>query len=302
MISLNKLTFPTAQLLLAFSAIVTWQSYLAISDTPVKSAYDSKREALYLPSGKGLHFISFGFRNILANVLWFNAINYFGKHYATDRNFKWLGHMCNLVTDLNPRALHVYHFGGMMLAWEANLPESSVELVTKGIKHLPSDWSLMYLRGFTYMYFLKDNVRAKEDFVAAAKLPNAPAFIATLASKKLADLNSPQQAITFLNDMIRNTTDATVRSALEARLKEAIFAFSLDVLEEKVLLFQARRGTLPQDLSELVKESYLPSLPKDPYGGEFIIEQGQIRSTSGRKRSKAYSSKTKDQQELNNDI
>ena len=74
-------------------------------------------EVLYLPNGTALDFISFGYRNFLADVLWFQTVNYFGKHFRTDRNYEWLAKMCDLVTDLDPGAAHAYEFAALMLAW-----------------------------------------------------------------------------------------------------------------------------------------------------------------------------------------
>src|SRR5204863_759985 len=86
------------------SAVVSYRNVAAIhAGVKENSHYE---EILYVPNGTGLRFMSFGYTNILANLLWFNTINYFGKHYRADRNYKWLGHMCGLVTELDPHAIH----------------------------------------------------------------------------------------------------------------------------------------------------------------------------------------------------
>jgi hypothetical protein len=176
-------------------------------------------EVLYLPSGVGLRFLSFGYQNTLSQLLWFNTISYFGKHYRQDQNYRWLGHMCSLVTALNPLAKHTYLFCSAMLAWEANEVELSNSLLTQSMRYHPDDWYLYYLRGFNYTYFLKDQRRGHEDFVAASKLPNANLLVVRLAAKTLSQLESPETAIEFLMDAIERTSDPSAKHALRVRLE-----------------------------------------------------------------------------------
>lgn len=185
-----------------------------------RSAKLNHDKPLYLPNGSALDLISFGFKNMLARVLWFQTINYFGKQYANEKNFRWLFHMCDLVTTLDPKALHVFRFGAVMLAWEANAPHLSIELLDKAISHRPNDWIFYYLRGFTYMFFLKENERAREDFLKGARLPEAPPIMARLATRVASDAQNDQEAILLLEDLIRTTPDPTAREALTSRLLE----------------------------------------------------------------------------------
>ena len=175
------------------------------------------REVLYLPSGRGLELISFGFKNALADILWFNTVSYFGKHYRLDRNYTWLGHMCSLITELDPRARQIFEFCSLMLAWEAQKTTDAFTILNRGLKAEPGYWRYYYLRGMTYAFFLKDSNLAREDFVTGAKLPGSPVFMAKLASKKIA-LSDPDTAIEFLQEVIASASDQTQRRALMRRL------------------------------------------------------------------------------------
>ena len=178
-------------------------------------------DALYLPDGRALHALTMGHDRVLADLLWFKTVSYFGKHYATDKNYVWLFHMCDLVTTLSPRATHVYTFGATMLAWEAHAPEQAMRLLDKAILTITDDWYLYYLRGFTAMFFLHDHGRAKEDFLKAAKLPNAHVIVQRLAARELTQGDDPQEAVLLLQDLLRQATDPIVQRALRERLEEA---------------------------------------------------------------------------------
>ena len=120
---------------------------------------DKDHEALYLPSLESVEFVTFGYKNIVADLLWFKTISYFGKHYATDRNYSWLSHMCDLVTTLDKHALASYQFCANMLSWEADTPQLAIDLLSKAIQNNPNSWRMPYLRGFTYLFFLKNKVK-----------------------------------------------------------------------------------------------------------------------------------------------
>ncbi len=221
-----RLPILQAILLLALVAMAGF-ALLGMKETRISSvdgalASPVEGEVLYLPSGKALHFVSFGYTNALSQVLWLNTISYFGKHFRLDQNYRWLAHMCTIVSDLNPQAEQVYHFCSAMLAWEANSPRESVAILSHGISVRPQDWYLYYLRGFVYMFFLHDAERARDDFVAAAKLPGVELFVVRLAAKKLAELESPQTAIEFLEEAMVRTKDPLARQALSNKLQRIL--------------------------------------------------------------------------------
>lgn len=208
-------------LLLALFFTITFTSLheLHPSET-VLSDPDQMREVLYLPSGELLGGLSLGYRNFLADVIWLNAINYFGKHFKTDRNYLWLYHMCDLVTTLDPGAAHVYKFAANMLSWEANLPEKSILMLDKAVRNSPDNWEFYYLRGFTWLYFIKDYERAEADLKIAASKPEVPAMVGRIAAKVALNREDPQVVKQFLIDLIRNATDPNAKKALIARLQE----------------------------------------------------------------------------------
>lgn len=206
--------------ILLCAALLCALSYKKVTHIYNSSAKQTVDEVLYLPNGKGLQFISFGYRNVLSHTLWFNTINYFGKHFKGDRNYTYLNHMCNLVTDLNPKMIYVYDFCGLMLAWEANLIPESIALLDKAVAIFPNDWKFLYLRGMTKLVFQKDTEAATADFLLASKLPNVHPIVIRLTAKKLTQTNSTESAIEFLEEMIKNSAQESERTALTGKLEQ----------------------------------------------------------------------------------
>jgi hypothetical protein len=138
-------------------------------------------EFVYLPPSQFLRAVALRYEHVLANVLWFRTISYFGQHYHTDRAYPWLAHMCQTVTDLDPSAEDVYRFGGVILLWEADRVDDGIALLEKGACNLPDSWRLHYVLGFSY-YFFKDDVDAASgELAVAARLPDQGAVQAALA-------------------------------------------------------------------------------------------------------------------------
>ncbi len=243
-------------------------------------------DVIFLPNGKALEALSLGYKNALADLLWFKTISYFGKHYRSDQDYRWFGHMCDLVSTLDPKREHVYEFCSTLLAWEAQAPQKAITLLNRATAEFPEHWRFFYLRAFTYMYFLQDDHKAKEDLVHASKLPNVQPIVRRLAAKKIATLQDPKSAVEFLSELITQSKDPYQAKALKKRLKEARYELDLQTLEQAVLVFKQNAARTPRDLQELQSAGIIAALPKDPFGGEyyFDLQSGEVKSTSNRKR------------------
>ena len=253
----------------------------------------SLKDPLYLPSLEGIRFLSFGYSAMVSDAFWLNTVSYFGKHYATDQNYRWLHHMCNLVFELNPRVYEPYYFCATMMAWEIKDHSSAINILTKAIVAHPNDWYFPYQRGFYRMYFAHDTNGAKEDFIKSSKLPAAHPIAARLAAKTISELEEPTTAISFISELIERNSDPHQRSALEERLKELYLERDLALLEKATKIFTERYGRVPSQLQELVEQGIVNKIPIEPFGADYVINQkdGSIVSSSGRKRLHHYGAK-----------
>lgn len=233
---------------------------------------EQRRELLYLPSGESLEVLSLGYKNAFSDYLWFKAINYFGAHINSDRNLPWLYHFCDIVTTLNPRAMHVYEFGSTMLSWELGRPEESLRLLNRAIAHSPENWRLFYLRGFNQMYFLKNPHEAKKDFLKGANIKDAPPFLATLAAKKALELDEPEQVIPLLTQLLSQTKETGARKTLQRRLDDAVVKRDIKVLRMGVDIHKERVGSLPQSLEDLFARGIVQGKLIPPDGGQYVLE------------------------------
>jgi len=257
--------------------------FAIVVGSPEQRAASHVDEPLYLPNGRAIELLSFGYRNALSDYLWMQTISYFGKHYQSDKKYDWLAHQCKLVTKLNPKSFEPFYLCTSLLAWEANDPASAIELLDEAVNAQPDTWLFFYFRGFYRLYFNHDNHGAKSDFIAASKRPDAHPIAARLASKSMAELESSESAIEFLTSAINATQDENARNALQARLKELVY-------EDNLSSIASALKSMPEakTLKELYEAGLYQGPNKDPFGGEYLILEGIAKSTSAYKRLSEY--------------
>jgi len=238
---------------------------------------------VYVPDPRFLRIASLGYTSAVADILWFRTISYFGAHYRSDRLYPWLAKMCDVVTDLDPRAQYVYRFAGVILPWEAKRPDDGIALLDKGIKNFPDYWLFYYLQG-TNLYFFKDDLKRAATYLGrAAELPGADPYAVRLAAAMYQQGFDPATAESFLRELANSTPDPTMRKVVEVRLKELKIAHDFDALETAVRRYRTQTGELPPNLQALVQAGMLSAIPPEPFGGRYTIDAttGAIKTNSG---------------------
>ena len=253
-------------------------------------------ELIYAPPARFLDLVSLGYRHALASVLWFRTIDYFGRHYRSDRVYPWLAEMCERVTDLDPRAEHVYRFGGLILPWEANQIDAGIALLEKGARNLPDSWQMHYLLGFSYYFFRDDLEHASQSLRAALATPDAPPFLAGLLTVIEAAHRGPDEALQFLQAAYASAQLPEMREMLRQQMDELRFARDLGQLQRLVDTYRQQTGRLPADWGELVALGWLRGRPIDPFGDPYVIDpvSGRVGSQSGRQPKKLGSSQMRE--------
>ncbi|MDD2582596.1 MAG: hypothetical protein PHR66_11440, partial [Desulfuromonadaceae bacterium] len=147
----------------------------------------------------------------------------------------------------------------------------------QGMKYRTWDSWLPFYIGFNYAYFLKDYQKGAKYLRRAAELSNNPLF-AKLAARYFYESRQTDLGLAFLDTMIAQTKDKAVKITLQTR-RNALLA--VITLETALSDFKSKRGRAAHDLNELVAAGLLSSIPQDPYGGQFFVDElGRVRSTS----------------------
>ena len=247
----------------------------------------------YLPSGQFLKGAALAYDELLADFLWIKAVLYFGEHYQTDKDYRWLYHLLDIVTTLDPNFQFPYEFGGVALGFWIKDVDHSIKILKKGMINVPKThkryWTIPYFLGFNYMYYKKDSLAAARFLEEAAKYHGHSSNIPRLVSRLYVNAKDPEIAISFLNEILRSTKDKTVRKDLEKRIKEVIVERDIQKLEQARDLFKKKTGFYPGKLEDLVTSGFMKEIPHEPFGGKYIIkEDASIFSSLVPKRMKVY--------------
>jgi hypothetical protein len=267
--------------LLVLAATVAWTGTRLDQRRAAGPASD---ELVYLPDAARLRPLALGYDNVLADLIWFRTIDYFGTHYGGDRTYPWLAAMCDLVTDLDPRAKHVYRFAALVLPWEAHDPDAAIRLLEKGTRALPTAWVLAYHLGVIHYLFKGDVDAAATHLTHAARQPGAPGYVARFAAILQTKHQGAQTTIAILEQMRGQATSKETREVVDRSLRDARAAADIEALEQTVRTYRERHGRLPESLDALVAAGLLRFVPPDRYGGAYRLdpETGQVRSSTGR--------------------
>lgn len=248
----------------------------------VQNSPTTDQTPLYLPKREAVKLITLGYEQFFSNILWFTTLNYFGSKIELNQKLPWFSHMCELVTDLDSKATHVFEFCSTLMSWITREPRRSTELLNKAIENDPEYWRYYYLRGFNYWYFLEELDNAANDFKTAATLENAPLFLSSLASRLLVSKDE-DSAIKFLMISIQNTKEEHAKKALQDKLQLAYVSRDIRYLNKEIHKFNEKHFRNPFSISELVSEGFIRIVPNDPYGEPYLYDHtnGKVQSASG---------------------
>jgi tetratricopeptide (TPR) repeat protein len=165
-----------------------------------------------------------------------------------------------------------------VLPWDAGTPRKAIDLLEYGFTYRTWDWYIPFFLSFDYAFFLKDYRQAGEYLTKAAELNPRAAWFSTLAARYFYEGDRTALAIAYLEELIPTARNAAIKKQLITRAEalERILQ-----IEEAINTFRESLKRTPENLEELVKEGFLVSIPEDPYGGIFYLdERGKVRTTS----------------------
>lgn len=143
-----------------------------------------------LPSPEITKVASFGYANLIADIVWLQFIQYMGG--LSLGNYKYLPEMNSLldtITTLDPNFKDAYTVGAYALADNYDF-DKAIYILNKGTKNLPNEWYFSYQAGFMYYIYKKNKSEATRYFEKSIKVKNAPPILAKLIASLKSELKS----------------------------------------------------------------------------------------------------------------
>ncbi|MDQ7799027.1 MAG: hypothetical protein RDU76_08820 [Candidatus Edwardsbacteria bacterium] len=273
-------------LLLLASGLLVFTSQNSLDR--MKAADGQQGELLYFPSARFTRAAAFGFTNLAADGIWLQMIQYYGQHSLSDREYKYLGHMFDLLTYLAPQFKMAYNFGALLLVSDARDPAGALKLLDKGISLNPEDWSIPFTKGFINYIFLSDYREAGRWFTISSRLAGAPEMagrFAAFARKKGGDIYASRELWVEIYNKSRNQTEKEIAKMYIDQIDRQLI---IDKLNSIVSAYRKEKGDWPKGLGEMVESGHLRHIPKDPLGGRFVLNKTRdsVMAVGGRDKKK----------------
>ena len=255
-----------------------------------RNAVARAEQLAYLPKGEYLKLAVLGYRQVVADLIWLQAVQHIGAKRDTQLGYTWTYHAVDVLTDLDPTFVPPYQATGLFLGVLVGRHEEGVAILKKGIQHNPASWHLPFLAGYISYYERCDAAGAGEFFRMAARVPGSPAYLPQLAARMTVESGDPSAALEFLDRFSRSVADERVREALFRRMKEIVQEQDLRFLEESIRRYRLKYGQWPGKLDDLMLRGIIPQLPVDPLGGQYEIDAltGAVSASSKRDRLRIH--------------
>jgi len=255
-----------------------------------RSAFVRAEELAYLPKGEYLRLAVLGYRQVVADLIWLQAVQHIGVKRDTQQGHRWTYHAVDVLTDLDPTFVPPYQAAGIFLGVLVGRHEEGLAILSKGISHNPAIWQLPFLAGYISYYERCNPIAGGEYLRMAAQVPGSPAYLPRLAARMTVESGDPAAALEFLERFSRTVTDERVREALSDRMKEIVQEKDLRFLEEGVRRYRTTHGRPPAKLDDLLLRGAVQHLPADPLGGRYQIDSvtGAVSSSSKSERFRIH--------------
>jgi competence protein ComGC len=238
----------------------------------------------FVPQGKIYRAVLGSFRWFEGEYYTFKSVIYYGGKvkditYNNGRNVEYYNLYRTIETAiiLNPYNEDAYYFAQGAFVWGVGQIRAVNGLLRYVYKYRPWDFQIPFFLGFNYAYFLHNYKEAAKYFKQAADLTHSPLFT-NLAARYFYEGGNTKLGITYLEYMIKNTKNESVKKIYKTRLKALV---AIEYLSRAVNKFKLKFKRLPKNLDELVEKGIIKNIPKDPYGGKFYIDKkGIVKTTS----------------------
>ncbi|MBE0607235.1 MAG: hypothetical protein IH610_13210 [Deltaproteobacteria bacterium] len=221
----------------------------------------------------------FGFRNLLGDIAWLEAVQVSGNRKMTRDDYDRLADLLATVVRFDPRFVVPYLLGGIVLADSPHHTAAALRLLAQGERQVPTEWRIPFYTGYIRYFSLGDPVEGGMALLRASRISDSPPHFPLLAARMLSEGHRPETAIVFLQNMIERETDPRRKASLEERMRRVEVERDLQLLEKAIGEYATRVGEPPGRLADLVRAGVLARIPEEPYGGKYLLmPDGQVRS------------------------
>lgn len=241
---------------------------------------------LYFPKAQTCCIHALGYEHAIADLLWMRTLAYFGGHYASDRDFRYLARMLDAITLMNPRHESAYYMAATVLPWIVGATQDSIRIATRAALFMPEDGRWLYLLSMLHFLFRDDHDVAAHYLEWAMRR----GFINRLSIALAARLQSAAAGLDAARDMLKETIARTSDRRTLAYLHEQLAKVETEIvlrsLERQIEAKGLDRAAI--DSTETLRQLGLHWPQPLPDGGSLIVKDGELRSSKSPQRFRLH--------------
>lgn len=231
-------------------------------------------------TGRVVRALSLGYSDLLADLYWMRAVQYYGKQKNAGMGYSDLAPLLETAGELDHRFSIVYRYGAVFLSEPvpigAGHPEMGVALLGKGADRNPTNWQLRQEEGLFTFFYQNDATRGSEILLRASRIPGAPDWLAALAAQVLSKGGEFEASLNMWL-IIREQSDGILRDNAGDQIKIVRSRIMARDIQRLIQTHREKTGDTKSSLVELRRAGVIPGF-RDLAGIEFDFdpEQGTV--------------------------
>jgi hypothetical protein len=172
-----------------------------------------------LPAVPFLEVVALGYRDVVADLAWLQAVQYYGEYRQGGNDLAEFEHDVLAVNRLDPRFEHAYVFGAVVLATEKHDLQAALEVLRRGARANPDSPLCPFEMGFLSYVAGDDKEAALRYLALAARKPGGRDRALRFAAYLQRKLGRLETAWMLWNDVYRTTRDPALRQVAAENLR-----------------------------------------------------------------------------------
>lgn len=226
---------------------------------------------IYIPSGKYLKPMTFGFSSLVADWIFLWSIQFYGNPAIPDK-FKHFDHIFTILSELDPRWVDPYEVGALIALNDARDVALAIRILDLGLAKNPDRWIFPLEAGHYAQYYGKDFDLARAYYKKAMDIPGAPPIARRLYANAAFKSLDFKTAWETWKEVYDTSTDEAIRKIASNHLYNIKAVVDGEAVRNAVFDFRTRAGRNPASLDELVRAGHLREAPRDLDGRDYLYD------------------------------
>ena len=233
---------------------------------------------IYLPKAKYLKYATFGYDEILADLVYIWAVQYY-SNYSIFNRFQYLDHIFEVIAELDPNYVDPYDIGAM-IAVQAKDIAQAFNILDRGLEKNPDEWLFPYMAGYYAQRFIEDYKIAQDYYKKAMEIEGAPAQTRRLYANAVFMTMDYETALKAWLEIYKTAEDERTKKIASNHIYRTKAAIDIQEMSGAIEKYKEKYNRNPMDLSQLVKAGFLVSLPKDLDGKDYLYDSqtGEVKA------------------------